>query len=306
MEVGKARQEAYQGLFQSADIQRLVKGYGPGSKRAFEFFARWKSNNVQSMQLPAFLSLGDCFGILNKEALTKVFRQIGGQGMVPDQLHEALLLCAMQTVELELGGKQVAVDEETKLWRQSYIALCKHMLLGKPKDLQTCLDNFRKTNKPLSKFGEKPKAAVPEKAAPVEAPARQPSDDGFLGGMDDLAEADSTLPPSGFAPEADGSALDEQAEAAPADDSKAKGEAGAEEIAAEMGASDEAAVDAAAPAPAPDQEAAGDAAMAADSADVPEAAAEAPAEQAAADADAPVETDQDAAAAATSADAPQS
>jgi len=118
------------------------------------------------MSLAGFLYLGDCFGLLNKEALKVEFRHLGGRGMRFEQFPEALLLVTTRSTELALGGQQVPLAEESKMWAKNFRALCSHMLLTKPRDLQKCLDSYRKQEDRPARGASKQEASKGEDRLP--------------------------------------------------------------------------------------------------------------------------------------------
>lgn len=147
----KERQAAVEASLQSTEVKAAVRAAGPGMQRAFEFFARWKGSG-ESMPLPGFLILGECFGILGKDALTLVFRQVAGQGLTSELFPQALFQCVVRVVDSETGDAGTQ-DEETA-WREGFKALCRHMLLydKDKKALTSVLDKYKRFREALPEF----------------------------------------------------------------------------------------------------------------------------------------------------------
>jgi hypothetical protein len=170
IEQREARHGAFQDLLKSEDIRQLVKALDPGLRRTFDFFTRWKGDGDGTMTLAGFLYLGDCFGFLNKESLKFIFRHLGGRGVAFEQFPEALLFVAMRVTETAIEDQKVNLTEERVLWAKNFRALCLHMLLTKPKDLQKCLDNYRKQEESHSRNA--PADRLPKFEPPAVAPVQ--------------------------------------------------------------------------------------------------------------------------------------
>eukprot|EP00928_Gymnodinium_smaydae_P090296 TRINITY_DN7411_c0_g1_i4.p1 TRINITY_DN7411_c0_g1~~TRINITY_DN7411_c0_g1_i4.p1 ORF type:complete len:1970 (-),score=512.64 TRINITY_DN7411_c0_g1_i4:238-5274(-) len=161
-ELGKARQDAIKKTLKADDVNKLLKNIDVGLRKAFEFFARWKGSS-DTMNVAGFLVFGECFSLLDKEALKKVFKQVGGNGLDYDAFPEALLHCLVRILE---ASASVDADDSAQWPKHFRALLVAHMLLGKPKDLQAIMDKYRRAGDVLPKFDPAaPPAPPPARSA---------------------------------------------------------------------------------------------------------------------------------------------
>lgn len=149
---GKERSEMIQTTFESPDVQGIVQSMAPSFRRTFDFFQRWKGSQDGGMQVAGFLKLGECFGLLNSNALKVIFRHVGGQGLSSADFPEALFLAAVRVVEMESGAAQISLDHERSMWLKAFSDLCEHMLFSNKDALRRALDSYRRTGEICPEF----------------------------------------------------------------------------------------------------------------------------------------------------------
>eukprot|EP00929_Paragymnodinium_shiwhaense_P082030 TRINITY_DN4307_c0_g1_i3.p1 TRINITY_DN4307_c0_g1~~TRINITY_DN4307_c0_g1_i3.p1 ORF type:complete len:1779 (+),score=496.97 TRINITY_DN4307_c0_g1_i3:253-5589(+) len=189
-ELGKLRQEAMQALLQSKEVSDKLKALQGGLRRLYDFFQKWKGGKDGTMALQGFIMLGEYVGLLNKDALKVIFGRVAGQGLSAEALPEALLLCVVRLTEAATGDASLQLSEEVEAWRKDFLALLSHLQLTKAKELQLCLDNYRRVGDTLprfeSSFSQASAGAQPAKMADGVLDTTMPKADGI---MPDLAEA---------------------------------------------------------------------------------------------------------------------
>mmetsp|Transcript_119999 Transcript_119999/g.384288 ORF Transcript_119999/g.384288 Transcript_119999/m.384288 type:complete len:386 (-) Transcript_119999:19-1176(-) len=147
----KSKQEAIQSTLDSPAMQKAFKTAESGLKKIFEFFAGWKGT-ADAMKVAGFLKFGECFGIVNKDALTLIFRQgATGQDLKFDSFPRLMFLCVVRLADMERGD-QPSSEDDAQVWTKGFRALCKHMLLADLKAMKKALDTYRRDSETLPTF----------------------------------------------------------------------------------------------------------------------------------------------------------
>lgn len=147
----KSRQEAMKAALASRETQTLLHAVDPGLRRTFDFFALWKGGKEGAMKLPGFLTLGECFGLLDKETLKVIFsRYSKGNDLTAEAFPEALFACAVRTADRDLATGNA--DGLGAAWISAFQALSRHMMLSDVPLLRSSLDGFRRVGTALPVF----------------------------------------------------------------------------------------------------------------------------------------------------------
>lgn len=151
----KMKHAAVQAALDLPTVRKTMASADSGFRRIFDFFAGWKGN-AETMNLAGFLKFGECFGLLNKDALTLIFRQAHSQDLTAEFFPKVIFICVVRLLEIErkqqAGVEVKSSAEDLETWARGFRQLCRHLLVQDGKAMRRALDDYRKHGVIQAKF----------------------------------------------------------------------------------------------------------------------------------------------------------